>query len=212
MSKILKNQTANDVYLADTGKTVPASGSYTITIEDYRIFAVSDDTAAKIGDGTLVAADGVNTFNIANSIALIQGMFPSSIDIHSMQPFASKMIDGKKLYNRTAGKTFTVVVGVNVLEYAIPFVAMKFDGLEILFAEEGDTVNLKVLDTVTGTYKGTPNALLNQFGYDVNIVPGFYHRGSKYDADIYQGMRIVVEYTATVAKTIAINYGIHEIK
>lgn len=75
MTKILINNTASPVFISDVGVTVPASGQYTITPSEYGLFAVSSDTVALIGAGTLFVSDGNETLDIAAGSALITGSF-----------------------------------------------------------------------------------------------------------------------------------------
>lgn len=127
-------------------------------------------------------------------------------------PFAEKTVGGKSLFNRTEGKEFSVSVGDNDLIYTISWPTVKFTGIEIINGEVGDVVNLKVLDSTTGTYTTVPNYQLNQFGFTVNLPDGFYKRESRYDADLYYGMQIKIELNTATARDVRINYVIHEVK
>ena len=102
-------------------------------------------------------------------------------------------------------------------EFAINVAHAKFNGLAMINTAIGDKANLKILDTAAGTYTlqqvGTaiPNYTLNQFGFNWNL----YHQKTiellPYPADLYQGMRIVVEYiNGPVAKTVYVNYYLHK--
>lgn len=74
MSKILKNNTALDVEIADTGVTVLASAQYTIPPQDYATFAASSDVIAKIASLSLTFNDGSSDItNISNAIDAIKG-------------------------------------------------------------------------------------------------------------------------------------------
>lgn len=153
---------------------------------------------------------------VSNHAGIYRDDEPTEVIVKSeplQQPFSSKqLIDGKKLYSRVTGKSFYVVTGTNTLEYTITHSQVKFNELEILCGDLGETVNLKILDTSTGAYSTIPNYMFNQFGFDVNIAKDYYHRASSYDADLYVGMRIVIEYTSLSNKNICINYIIHEVK
>lgn len=127
-------------------------------------------------------------------------------------PFAAKKIDGKNLFTRVHGVTSSIGMGLNIIEFIIPYAHVKFNALEIVNGDEGDSVNLKVVDDANGTYSTIPDYVLNQFGYNVNIPQGFYKRDSSYDADLYQNMKIRLEYNSVVAKTVKINIILHELK
>jgi hypothetical protein len=126
--------------------------------------------------------------------------------------FAKKVENGKKLFLRTHGVSFALSSGANICNFTIPYPVAKVTGIEVVGCEAGDSVNLYVLDTPTGTISGVPNLQLNQFGYSVFMPNGFYSRQSNYDADIYQNMVIKVTYNSISAKTIYVNYLLHELK
>lgn len=78
MSKILVNQTASPVLIADTGVTVLASGSYVIPPQDYSLFAASSDVIVLISDVTLILNDGGNDITIvSDAVDIIKGWCPT---------------------------------------------------------------------------------------------------------------------------------------
>jgi hypothetical protein len=79
MSKILLNNTALPVSIADTGVTVPASGSYTIPPNDYLLWAASSNIVTKVGDSTLTVNDGSFNLSISDGIDLIKGIFQTCL-------------------------------------------------------------------------------------------------------------------------------------
>lgn len=81
MSKILKNNTAGNIIINDTGVTVLASSSYTIPPQDYLLWAASSDIITKVGDSLIVVNDGSYDLSISAGIDLIKGIFPSSVSI-----------------------------------------------------------------------------------------------------------------------------------
>lgn len=132
-----------------------------------------------------------------------------------MPPFAAKILaDGKKLYLRMHGISSVVTAGVQNIDFSVPYVSCKITGLGVIGGALGDTINLKILDTPTGTITGVPNYVLNQFGFNVNVVPAVYHHSSEYDADLIQNLKVRIEYTTaeTVARTIYVNLVLHEVK
>ena len=119
---------------------------------------------------------------------------------------------------RGTGKSFTAAASTTtVMEYTLTYNHAKFNGLEIINGQVGDSANLKVLDTPTGAYTyaqlGTaiPNAVLNQFGFNWYLTD-YMKEKLPYVSDLYVGMRIVIEYTNNSAspRTIYINYYLHE--
>lgn len=100
-------------------------------------------------------------------------------------------------------------------DFSLPYAAAKFNGAEVINGQAGDYVNFKVVDSATGTYSGTNNALLNQFGFN------WYLKSSEptkevlpYVSDIYQGMVLRVEYhnNSAQSRTIYVNFYVHENK
>lgn len=127
-------------------------------------------------------------------------------------PFASKIIGDKGIFQRVHGESYALSSGSNVIDHSVPYPQIKFNEIEIIGGELGDTCNLKILDTSTGTYTTIANYQLNQFGFNVNVKPDYYQRSSNYDADLFQGMRVYIEYASVSAKTVYINYILHELK
>lgn len=129
------------------------------------------------------------------------------------QPFASKSLpNGKKLYKREHGIQATVNQGVNNIIFTVPYNWVKIIGMEIVNGENLDTCNLYILDSISGAYSTIPNYQLNQFGFNVNITKDIYEEENAYDADLYIGMQIKVEYTSQTNKTIGLNFNLSEVK
>lgn len=131
-------------------------------------------------------------------------------------PFSAKVIlhngTQKKLYKRQHGQQFACSTGNNDILFTIPYPWVKITGIRLINAEALDTCSFYVLDSTTGTYTTIPNYVLNQFGANVNIAVGDHEEHCKYDADLYTGMQIKLVYNSQSAKTIGINYVLHEVK
>lgn len=131
------------------------------------------------------------------------------------EAFAEKnLANGKKLFRRKHGYVLTLnASGSTTHTITVPYTAAKINEAEILWAPEGVKLSMKVKDTVTGTFSGVPNYVLNQFGFDVAVAKDFYSDYSQYDADVYGGMQIEFTFTnlTTVEKQIGINLVFHEI-
>lgn len=176
----------------------PSSLGDVITVTTQDVLSTADETVL---NGLLAAHQG-------NPIS----DDPSSVNIVEIPAFAAKTVGDKSLFTRETGKDFALSVGANTCEFAITYPQVKLDGVEIAGCELGDVVDLKILDDASGTYSGIANKLLNQFGFGVLLPKDFYRKISKYDADLYLGMRVVFEYNSVSAKTVCINYDIHEVK
>lgn len=148
-----------------------------------------------------------------------QGNVPhpaQSTTVASQPPFGSKtiVVNGvtKKLYARNTGIQASVTTGANTINYTATYAWAKIIGVEAINCEALDKVDFKVHDTAAGTYSGYPNAMLNQFSYSLNLPKDYYIKMAQFDADLYPGMIIKIEYTSVSNKTIGINIIMNEVK
>jgi len=164
-----------------------------------------------------MSADGLTDYstNGSSNVDFLKNMV-REVQVTSQIPFGAKsqVIDGvlKKFYARNTGKQFDVVEGSNELTYTATFPWVKMLGIECINAEALDTAELRVYDSPAGTYSGVPNALLNQFGYTLNMAAGFYGRSSPFDADLYAGMVIKITYVSQSLKKVGVNFLMNEVK
>jgi hypothetical protein len=126
--------------------------------------------------------------------------------------FSSKVFGTKKLFARNTGFQQALAVGANIVNYTATYPWCKILGVEVVGGETGDYADFRVYDTPAGTYSGVPNLLLNQFAYSVNIPKDYYQRVSQFDADLYAGMIIRIDYTSVSAKTVGFNLVMNEVK
>lgn len=138
-------------------------------------------------------------------------------------PFASKILDGKKLFKRIHGVSIVANPGNNVIEFVVPYNQAKINCLEIIGGDIGDYCDFEVYDTPTGLIQqsmGVPaglvnsNLMLNQFGFNVYVRKDFYEQKSEYDADLIKDMKLEVHFfnAGQVAKTVAVNFLLNELK
>ena len=123
--------------------------------------------------------------------------------------------DKEQLFFRGHGMTQTITANsTESIIFTSPYAKAKLNGVEVLYGAKGDTCNFKVLDTTTGTYTTIPNYLLNKFGYDWVVKENELKELLPYDADIFQNMQLVVEYTNSTGSDtlIGVNFFIHEDK
>jgi len=80
-TKIVKNNTASPLNIADTGVTIPASGQYLIPPQNYNVWAASSDIIVEIGDGDVTVNDGSTDLSITDGTDHIKGFFPKRIQI-----------------------------------------------------------------------------------------------------------------------------------
>lgn len=136
-------------------------------------------------------------------------------DATQTNPFSSKIVDGGKLYRRKHGVRGDILGNsTQSIKFTVPYNIAKIDEVEIINCAAVDTVDLKILDSATGTYTTIPNYMLNQFGFNVNLSDIYYTDTSNYDAELNLGMQIEITYTnnETDTKSIGVNFVLHEVK
>jgi len=138
------------------------------------------------------------------------------VSVSSIPPFGAKsqVIGGvlKKFYARNTGLQYDLTTGSNDINFTIPFPWVKIIGIECIGGEILDTAELRVYDNALGTYSGVPDALLNQFGYTLNMAKDYYARSSPFDADLYQGMILKITYVSISDKRVGMNIIMNEVK
>lgn len=191
-----------EILASSIQKTIEAvySDSDQLTVE----FQSSLDTTEK---NTLDAIVAAHEGNPPQSEDVLQ-----EVTIAATPAFANKTIDGKKIYQRVTGESYSVVTGANIHTFTIPYAACKINGVELINGEIGDSVTFSILDTASGTLTTIPNYNLNSFGINVNVAKDFYRHMSDYDADLFAGLQIEVEYISVSNKTLYVNYHLHEVK
>lgn len=132
------------------------------------------------------------------------------------EAFKSKTTaDGKSLYKRVHGDTFSVI-DTQTHDWSIPYAHVKIEAIEIINCDIGDKIDFKILDDTNNTYSGVPgsNQELNQFGFGVYTPDKFFEHKSQYDADLYYGMNIHIDYVNASGsqKDIYVNYILNEVK
>jgi len=132
-------------------------------------------------------------------------------------PFAAKILpNGKKLYVREQGiPKITIAAGATgSLIFQIPYSEVKINGAMVIWCKAHDTANFKILDTDTGTLTTIPLYPVNQFGYNVNMDDGKYYKSYPYDADLFLGLHVSIEYTNNGVNPIdiSVNLDLHEVK
>lgn len=218
MSKYLYNTTESD--LSFVGKTLPAEDYYLIPANLELKFSITSEILSALSEGDLIISRSADSSghitDLSSAVDYLKENLPKLVD-STNYPFAAKTLpDGKKLYQRIHGFSATVSGTPDNITFTVPYPTCKITEIEILEGNTGDIVNFKVLDDTSGTYSGVPNYVLNQFGFSVNIAEKFYSRKSNYDADLYYGMQVRLEYDSTASdllpKTVYINLILHEVK
>ena len=114
----------------------------------------------------------------------------------------------KKLFKRIHGvKHSSVASGQETnLDFTIPYALCKLEAVEIINCEIGDTVTFEVL-------LASNNAVLNTFGFSVNLTNEYYIQRSQYDADVTSALKLRLKYTNNNAtKDVRLNFILNELK
>jgi hypothetical protein len=72
MIKLLKNTTASIVFITDVGVSIPASGNYQLTTQEYMLWASSLDYQPLVTAGTLIVNNGTIDLAPADGIRYIE--------------------------------------------------------------------------------------------------------------------------------------------
>lgn len=174
--------------------------SYTVTVADGSVqwACVIPTSSPSVGD----QLDFETNFKTSGNLAVGQ-------TIVSQPPYGAKTVTVNgvvhKLFSRMTGLQYSVSTGANTITYTATYPWTKLIGVEVVNCEALDTADFIVYDTPGGTYSGVPNQLLQQFSYTLNMPKDFYIRMAQFDADLYQGMVIQINYTSVSNKTIGIN-------
>lgn len=216
MSKYLYNTT--EVEKTYLGKIIAAESYYLIPTNLELPLAQESTLLVDVANAEIIVSKIDNSSghitNINSAIDYLKDNLPSQVESLA-QPFASKILsNGSRLFRRVHGITASVQNAPDNIDFTVPYAKCKITGVQILNGKIGDKANFKVLDTAGGLISGVPNAVLNQFGFDVNIIPDEATYPSKYDADLIAGMVLRIEYDAVdelLPRTIYVNLDLHQV-
>lgn len=156
MAKILKNNTASPVNIADVGQIVPASGQLTIQPQDYWLYAASSNVITFIGDSTLTVNDGTSDLSISDGVCLIKHIFPNPVGVAAGDDgtpighvgdrlkVTALIQEEKQSFNSSGG----LVVGTTETTISIPAGTVKFS---IQAASSAGAAVLTIADVLGGT-------------------------------------------------------------
>lgn len=129
-------------------------------------------------------------------------VYSSSVGVNV--PWASKRTkDGKRIIRRKHGLgTHDVRIDqINVIDFEVPYNHCKIDELEIIGCQKFDMVSLKSIGGVFDI----------QVGFDMVLPANYYKDKSDYDADLYKGQTIRLEYKSETDKRVGFNITLHEL-
>ena len=86
MSKVIKNNTSNDILINDTGENIQALSSHTIDPAKYPLYARSNNIIEKLSSGDLVYNDGESDLSLAEAVLHLQGSFPKKVSLTEQDP------------------------------------------------------------------------------------------------------------------------------
>lgn len=214
MAKKIKNISNSSMTIG--GVFLNPNESYTFNDSQESVYCANQDNLI-----VYLTENKVEVYNdsflisgISNAINFLKGEMidPSGYPISLQLPFASKNLNGKKLFKRIHGMNQDCIVGENLFEFIVPYNQCKITGIEMINGEPCDYVNLEVYDSEQGLVSGIPNSKLNQFGFNVSMSKDYYEHKSEYDADLFIGLKILVRYNSQTARKIGINIILNEVK
>lgn len=217
MAKYIKNNTQDiKVWL---GQTVAVDEYYLIPSDKEIYWANDVDVLVDIANLEAIVAktddSTTDILDINDAINYLKDNIPKTVESLNQPFFSKKLSTGQKVFKRLHGISSSVSGAPDNIDFVIPYDVCKITGIEIINTELGDKVNFKVYDTPTGTISGTPNALLNQFAFNLNTKSGSHREESSYDADLIKDMKIRIEFDAItpdlLPKTIYVNFLLHEV-
>ena len=162
-----------------------------------------------------VYIDDILIVGISDSLKALSGESLKETDgsiVVSINAFSSKKVGNKNLFKRIHGIQSSVVIGLNTIDFVIPYNNCKMNGVQIIGASIGDTIDFEVYDTPAGLFSGVPNAKLTQFGFGVCIAKDFYSYHSEYDSDVPKDIKLRVKFTSVAIATIGINFLLNELR
>lgn len=127
-----------------------------------------------------------------------------SSQVSETAPWNSKRTkDGKRIIRRKHGLgTHDVRIDqINVIDFEVPYDHCKIDELEIIGCQKFDMVSLKSIGGVFDI----------QVGFDMVLPANYYNDKSDYDADLYKGQTIRLEYKSETDKRVGFNITLHEL-
>jgi hypothetical protein len=179
--------------------------------DTYYLYAFSGPMFITCALYKLEPSDDLTEFEASYKAACNKPRDTNGYTVQRPTPFAGKMVEDHKLFRRKHGTSISSPAGQTAnLDVVIPYTRCKVNKAELIGCSMNDSVNLKVLDNAQGSISGTgiPNVLLNQFGFNVRMPDGYYTDKSEYDADLYQGMIVRIEYTNNSANTVTISVNV----
>jgi hypothetical protein len=215
----INNQTDEVIVFNDIIESVSASSNRDIDPSQEHKWANSSDVLSAITNGDIkIERNGVEYDTYADQVNVLKNLQNDvTIVAHKSKnlPFSAKELDGGvKLFRRKHGVSATIPANSSgTISLVIPYPQCKIDQAEIVNCAVGDTVDLKVYDTPTGTISTVPNFMLNQFGFGVTMPDNFYVDKSNYDADLIQNMKVEVTYYNNSAspRDIGVNITLHQL-
>lgn len=227
MKLIVKNPSSDSYSYINGTITINSASELNVNSIYWYSLYTDSDFQKDLKLQNIIISDGISDYRFPESQQYIEKLLTLSIGnrdsvgspitvINSQPAYGSKTFISngqvKKLFARFSGIQVGLEIGTNEISYTVPFAWAKIIGIEVVGCENLDTASLKVYDSATGTYSGVPDILLNQFCFDINLPKDFYSRMAQFDADVYQGMIIKIDYNSKSAKTVGINFLINEVK
>lgn len=216
--KYLYNTTGSAIVIL--GYNIDPNTYFSIPPEKDNVFSSDSSLITNITSSNIILSKTDDStghiIDINESLDFLKNKSGVVVTLSANPPFADKKVLNKRLFAREAGIPGSTILANSTsnIDYTIPYTSVKITGAQILNCGLGDTVNFKVLDTATGAVTTIPYYCLNQFGINVNMPEGEYVKRYPYDADLFGGLIIRIEYTnnSNSDRTVYVNLDLHELK
>lgn len=126
---------------------------------------------------------------------------------------AIRMEGDRQIHPHIKGISAPLGIGVNSIQWKIPYENIKIIRVEVINAQIGDKMNFNILDDENGKFSQIPSSILETVGHDINLAEKF-HRYEDIDArnlfGLYKDMILEFYVTSLSEKTLYINLHLEE--
>ena len=116
---------------------------------------------------------------------------------------SNRVSGGGTLLGRYHGSSVANVLTLSSgsVRFSAPYQQARIHAIEVIGGDSDGKVDFSILDDGSGTYTGTPDLVIRQFVFDVNVSSCLHRGEAKYVVDLYLGMVIKMEYYNNGAST-----------
>jgi hypothetical protein len=178
----------------------------------FKYFTINDKTVVVAHDGGFHAECILEGADLIDFMATWAPKQPPRVG--DPMPFANKKIGAKSLFKRVYGVRKAITQQDNKITWTVPLPWLKINAVQVVGSDGLITADFFVKDSSLGSYSGVPNYTLNQMAFDAVVPDLFFEERSQYDADLYLGMQLELDFgnIPDGGLTIGVNFICHEVK